>query len=71
MLDKLNATKICLLLISDDSSSTDNDLLYYLIKLLVLILDGGNPEVQSTIYDYFSNSFSEKFFLKMNNMIND
>ena len=42
MLDRLNATKISLLLISDSSESVDYDMLYFIIKFFVLILDGGN-----------------------------
>ncbi|KAL4511687.1 hypothetical protein ABPG72_012532 [Tetrahymena utriculariae] len=75
MLDKLNATKICLLLISSDQMTVDNDLLYYIIKFLILILDGGNQTVQRTVYEFFYSSlyseFSEKFFFKIYNILND
>lgn len=42
MLDRLNATKISLLLISDQSQPLDYDLVYYVIKFVILILEGGN-----------------------------
>lgn len=44
MLDKLNGTKIALILLWED---TDNnaEFLYYLMKFTILLLEGGNKNV--------------------------
>ncbi len=69
MFDRLNATKILLILIWE---STENDpfFLNYLLKFFILLLTGGNKQVQKTLYDFFSsNPLCEKYFRKMNVLI--
>lgn len=69
MFDRLNTTKILLILIWED---TENDrlFLYYLFKFFVSLLFGGNRQVQKTIYNFFLlNPISEKYFRKMNELI--
>ena len=69
MFDRLNTTKILLILIWEDSEH-DTSFLYYLFKFFVSLLFGGNRQVQKTIYNFFlSNPISEKFFRKMHNLI--
>lgn len=69
MFDRLNTTKILLILIWEDVDY-DNLFLYYLFKFFVSLLFGGNRQVQKTIYNFFlSNPISEKFFRKMNDLI--
>lgn len=69
MFDRLNTTKILLILIWEDIQH-DNLFLYYLFKFFVSLLFGGNRQVQKTIYNFFlSNPISEKFFKRMNNLI--
>ncbi len=69
MFDRLNATKILLILIWEN---TENDpfFLNYLLKFFILLLTGGNKQVQKTLYDFFSsNPLCEKYFRKMNYLI--
>ena len=69
MFDRLNATKILLILIWEDFEN-DRQFLYYLFKFFVSLLFGGNRQVQKNIYNFFlSNPISEKFFRKMNELI--
>ena len=69
MFDRLNTTKILLILIWEDTDN-DHQFLYYLFKFFVSLLFGGNRQVQKTIYNFFqSNPISEKFFRKMNELI--
>ena len=69
MFDRLNTTKILLILIWEDTEN-DTAFLYYLFKFFVSLLFGGNRQVQKTIYNFFlSNPISEKYFRKMNDLI--
>jgi len=69
MLDRLNATRIFIVLIWDEKND-DNEYLFHLFKFMGWLLLGGNPVVQKTIYEFFiSNSASEKFFRKANDLI--
>jgi hypothetical protein len=61
-MDKLNATKIVLMLFWNEFDN-DSNYLNYLLKFIILLLKGGNKTVQKTIYDYFlSQPNSEKLF---------
>ena len=65
MFDRLNATRILIVLISKENSE-GADYLYALFKFMIRILLGGNPTVQKTLYEYFNaDSSSEKFFRKI------
>ena len=69
MMDKLNATMIIISLIC---SEKENDIgyLYTLLKFGILLLYGGNLNVQKTLHNYFITDLSsEKFFEKMHNLI--
>lgn len=69
MFDKLNATKIMMVLIWEEKNG-DSQYLYSLLRFMIRLLFGGNPTVQKTIYDFFlTNSSSELFFRKMNDLI--
>jgi len=69
MFDKLNATRIFIVLIWDEKND-DTDYLSSLFKFMIWLLLGGNHTVQKTIYDFFiTNSSSEKFFRKVNDLI--
>ena len=69
MMDKLNATMIIISLIC---SEKENDIgyLYTLLKFGILLLYGGNLNIQKTLHNYFITDLSsEKFFEKMHNLI--
>ena len=69
MFDRLNITRIFIILICDERND-DKEYLYALFKFMIRILYGGNLSVQKTIYDFFLTSQdSEKFFRKINNLI--
>jgi len=69
MFDRLNATRIFIVLIWEERNG-DTQYLYSLFKFMNWLLLGGNATVQKTIYDFFiTNSSSEKFFRKMNDLI--
>lgn len=52
MFNRLNAIKIIIILIWEE---TENDpvYLFYLLKFANHILEGGNTQVQKTLYDFF------------------
>ena len=55
-----------------EEKETDRSYLYNLVKFAILLLQGGNKEVQKSMYDFFiSNSSCEKFFQRINAMISD
>jgi len=69
MLDRLNATRICIILICNERND-DKEYLYALFTFMIRILHGGNTAVQRTIYDFFLTSTdSEKFFRKINHLL--
>ena len=65
MMNNLNATIITISLICSGKED-DKGYIYALLKFAILLLYGGNPNIQKTLYDYFINDpSSEKFFEKM------
>lgn len=68
-MDRLNGTKIALILLWEDSEN-NAEFLYYLIKFTILLLEGGNSTVQKTCYDFFLTSTScERLFGKLEFLI--
>ena len=64
-MNKLDATKISLILILEESNS-NSEYICELINVIIFLLDGGNSNVQKTIFNYFlSDSLSENFFCKI------
>ena len=69
LFDKLNATRIILVLIWNDDQP-ELDYLIMLLKFFILLMQGGNKQVQKSIYEFFlSSSLCEKFFVKMKNIL--
>lgn len=69
MFDRLNATRIFIVLIWDEKKD-DTGYLYSLFKFMISLLEGGNATVQKTLHSFFiTNSGSEKFFRKVNDLI--
>ena len=68
-LDSLSATSIALKLYWKDKQ-TEDQYIYQLIKLIIGLLDGGNKNIQMSIYQLFkSNPDSEAFFRKIFNVL--
>ena len=58
------------MMIWEHKEKDGNIYLKNLLKLLTLILSGGNPQVQKTVYEFFTTDPNcEKFFEKANNLI--
>ncbi|EAR95948.2 MIR domain protein (macronuclear) [Tetrahymena thermophila SB210] len=71
VMDALNTSIVCSSLLTRESQK-DKVYLYYLFRLLISLLDGGNKQVQNTLYEFFiSNSQSEYLFQRINNIIED
>jgi len=62
-LNNLGCMLMILKILSSVKSDINNDLLYALLELGCALLDGGNKDVQATVYNYFtSNQISENMF---------
>jgi len=54
MLDRYDATKMFLTVLSDSSNqSMDAEILNNFLELGIQLLEGGNPRIQKNIYHYF------------------
>jgi len=73
LLDSLDASKMCLHLLSDSKQNPlEKDLLNALLKFIIKLLEGGNKQIQKTIYDYFLTfPKSEVIFWKFHSIIHD
>lgn len=69
LLDKHDATRMVLTVLSS-SVSIDSEILLAYLNLLVALLEGGNNKVQKTIFNYFQTfSRSEVIFAKFHSII--
>ncbi|CAD8210359.1 unnamed protein product [Paramecium octaurelia] len=73
LFDQQNATRMILNIIADYKIYPfDDDFFNQLLSFGCKLLEGGNPKVQKTIFNYFSTySRSENIFSKLNMVIND
>lgn len=68
--DRLNATKILTVLFQDENEN-DPEYLLTLLKFAIILIQGGNRQVQRTLYSVFvSSSSCERFFYKIKKIIN-
>ncbi|KAL4492562.1 hypothetical protein ABPG72_007675 [Tetrahymena utriculariae] len=74
LFDSLDATKMCLHLLSDSKKNPiqKKELLDSILKFMIKLLEGGNLQVQKTIFDYFMTyPESEVIFHLFYSIIND
>jgi len=71
MLDRYEATKMFLTVLSDSSNqSMDAEILNNFLELGIQLLEGGNPKIQKNIYNYFKTfQRSEVLFSKLYSLI--
>ena len=71
MLDRYDATKMFLTVLSDSSNqSMDAEILNNFLELGIQLLEGGNPRIQKNIYHYFKTfQRSEVLFSKLYSLI--